>query len=79
MAIPEVQPEAKPAAAADTVKLVVRIRSMSEKWIALHEPMPNGTIWVYRPHVLAINRLPDGNGSELVVTFKVARKKGWVA
>jgi hypothetical protein len=31
------------------------MRSMSDKWIALHEPMPNGTIWVYRPHVLAIN------------------------
>jgi hypothetical protein len=51
---------------------------MSDKWITLHEPMPGGTIWVYRPHVLAINRLPDSDNSELVVALKVAKKKGWV-
>jgi hypothetical protein len=74
----EVEPEAKPAVAADTVKFVVRIRSISDKWITLHEPMPNGTIWVYRPHVAAINHLPDSDNGELVVPLKVARKKGWV-
>jgi hypothetical protein len=64
---PEVEPEAKPAVAADTVKFVVRMRSMSDKWITLFEPMPNGTVWVYRPHVLAINRLPNSE------THKVLR------
>ena len=77
--IPKVEPEAPPAVAADTVKFVVRIRSMSDKWIALHEPMPNGTIWVYRPHLQAINRLPDSDNSEITAPLKVAKKKGWVA
>jgi hypothetical protein len=75
--VPEVKPEAAPVVAADTVKFVVRIRSMTDKWITLCEPMPNGTIWVYRPHVLAINPLPDSDNSEIVVSSKVARKKGW--
>lgn len=77
--VPEVEPKAAPAVAADTVKFVVRIRSTSAKWITLHEPMPNGTIWVYRPHVLGINHLPDSDNCELVVPLKVAKKKGWVA
>jgi len=77
--VPEVKPEAAPVVAADTVKFVVRIRSMSDKWITLCEPMHNGTIWVYRPHVLAINPLPNSDNSEIVVPLKVARKKGWVA
>jgi hypothetical protein len=77
--VPEVKPEAEPVVAGETVKFVVRIRSMSDKWITLHEPMPNGTIWVYRPHVLAINRLSDGDKTEIVVHLKIARKKGWVA
>jgi hypothetical protein len=71
--------EAKPVAADETVKFVVRIRSTSDKWITLQEPMPNGTIWVYRPHVLAINHLPESDNCELVVPSKVARKKGWAA
>jgi len=37
----------------------------------------NGTVWVYRPHVAAINHLPDGDNSELVFPMKVAKKKGW--
>jgi hypothetical protein len=76
--VPEVKPEAAPVVAADTVKFVVRIRSMSDKWITLHEPMPNGTIWVYRAHVLAINHLLDSDNSELIVALKVAKKKGWM-
>lgn len=76
--VPEVKPEAAPVVAADTVKFVVRIRSMSDKWITLHEPMPNGTIWVYRAHVLAINHLPDSDGGELIISLKVAKKKGWM-
>ena len=78
VAVPEVEPEAAPVVAADTVKFVVRIRSMSDKWITLHEPMPNGTIWVYRAHVLAINHLLDSDNSELIVALKVAKKKGWM-
>jgi len=77
--VPEFELEAKPVAADETVKFVVRIRSTSDKWITLQEPMPNGTIWVYRPHVLAINHLPDSDNCELVVPSKVARKKGWAA
>jgi hypothetical protein len=77
--IPEVELEAEPVAADETVKFVVRVRSMSDKWITLFEPMPNGTIWVYRPHLLAINHLPDSDNSELVIPLKVAKKKGWVA
>jgi hypothetical protein len=77
--VPERKMEAKPVAADETVKFVVRIRSTSDKWITLQEPMPNGTIWVYRPHVLAINHLPDSDNCELVVPSKVARKKGWAA
>jgi hypothetical protein len=77
--VPEVEPEAEPAVAADTVKFVVRIRSMSDKWITLFEPMPNGTIWVYRPHVAAINRLPDSDSTEIFVPLKIARKKAWTA
>jgi hypothetical protein len=57
----------------------VRVRSMSAKWITLFEPMPNGTIWVYRLHVLAINHLPDSDNSELVVPLKIAKKKRWAA
>jgi hypothetical protein len=49
---------AEPVVVGETIKFVVRVRSMSEKWLTLHEPMPNGTIWVYRPHVLTINPLP---------------------
>ncbi|MGA2492884.1 MAG: hypothetical protein ABSF67_08005 [Roseiarcus sp.] len=80
VATPEVKLEAEPVVAADTVKFVVRIRSMSDKWITLCEPMPNGgTIWVYRPHLLAINHLPGSDNSELVVPLKVAKKKGWAA
>ena len=75
--VPEVKPEAEPVVASETIKFVVRIRSMSDKWITLHEPMPNGTIWVYRPHVLAINHLPDSDNSELVVPLKIAKKKRW--
>jgi hypothetical protein len=41
--------------------------------------MPNGTIWVYRPHMLAINRLLDSDSSELVVPLRVAKKKRWAA
>ena len=78
VAVPEVEPEAKPPVATDAVKFVVRIRSMSDKWITLFEPMPNGTIWVYRPHVLAINRLPGSDNSELVIPLAIAKKKGWV-
>jgi hypothetical protein len=76
--VPEVEPEAAPVVAADTVKFVVRIRSMSEKWITLHEPMPNGTIWVYRAHLLAINHLAGSDSTAIVVPLKVAKKKGWV-
>lgn len=79
VAAPEVQPEAPPAVTADTVKFVVRIRSMSDKWIRLREPMPGGTIWVYRQHVLAINHLPDSDSCELVVLSEIAEKKGWAA
>ncbi len=39
----------------------------------------NGTVWVYRPHVAAINHLPDSENSELVLLMKVAKKKGWAA
>jgi hypothetical protein len=77
--VPEIKSKAKPVVAGDTLKFVVRMRSMTEKWITLHEPMPNGTIWVYRPHVLAINQLPDSDNCELVIPLKVARKKGWAA
>jgi hypothetical protein len=77
--IPEIELEAKPVVAGETVKFVVRIRSMSDKWITLCEPMPNGTIWVYRRYVLAINQLPDCDSSELVVPLEVATKKGWAA
>ncbi len=76
---PDFELEAKPVVAGETVKFVVRMRSMSDKWITLFEPMPNGTIWVYRPHVAAINRLSDSDNCELVVPLKVARKKGWAA
>jgi hypothetical protein len=76
---PEVEPEARPAVAGETVKFVVRLRSTSHKWLTLHEPMPNGTIWVYRPHVLAINHLPDSDSTEIVVPLKVAKKKRWAA
>ena len=55
------------------------MRLMSDKWITLFEPMPNGTIWVYRPHVLAINHLPDSDSTEIVVSSKVAKKKGWAS
>ena len=75
--VPEVKREAEPVVAGETVKFVVHVRSISDKWITLHEPMPNGTIWVYRPHVLAINHLRDSDNCELVVPSKVARKKGW--
>jgi hypothetical protein len=75
---PEVEMEAEPVAAGETIKFVVHIRSMSDKWIALYEPMPNGTIWVYRPHVLAIKHLTGSDSTEIVVPLKIARKKGWV-
>jgi hypothetical protein len=39
----------------------------------------NGTVWVYRPHVAAINHLPDSENSELVFPMKVAKKKGLAA
>ncbi len=39
----------------------------------------NGTGWVYRPHVAAINYPPDSDNSELVLPMKVAKKKGWAA
>jgi len=39
----------------------------------------NGTVWVYRPHVAAINHLPDSENSELVLPMEVAKKKGWAA
>ena len=52
---------------------------MSEKWITLRKPMPNGAIWVHRRRVLAINHLPDSDNSELVVPLKIGKKKGWVA
>ncbi len=52
---------------------------MSAKWITLFEPMSNGSIWLYRPYVTAINRLPGSDNSELVILLKVAKKKGWVA
>jgi hypothetical protein len=77
--VPEVKLEAEPVVAGETVKFVVRIRSMSDKWITLFESMPNGTIWVYRPHVLAINHLSDSDSTEIVVPLRVARKKGWAA
>jgi hypothetical protein len=77
--VPEVEPEAKAVVAGETVAFTVRVRSMSAKWITLFEPMPNGTIWVYRPHVLAINHLPDSDSTEIVVSSKVAKKKGWAA
>jgi hypothetical protein len=77
--VPEAKLEAKPVVAGETVKFTVRMRSMSDKWITLFEPMPNGTIWVYRSHVLAINHLPDGDDTEIVVPLKVAKKKGWAA
>jgi hypothetical protein len=79
VAIPEVEPEAKAVVAGETVAFTVRVRSMSAKWITLFEPMPNGTIWVYRPHLLAINHLPDSDNCELVVPLKIAEKKGWAA
>jgi hypothetical protein len=75
--VPEVEPEAKVVVAGETVAFTVRVRSMSAKWITLFEPMPNGTIWVYRSHVLAISHLPDSDNSELVVSLKIAKKKGW--
>ena len=77
VAIPEIELEAKPVVAGETVNSSSRVRSMSEKWITLQEPMPNGTIWVYRPFVVAINHLSDSDGTEIVVPSKVARKKGW--
>ena len=77
--VPEFKSKAKPVVAGETLKFVVRMRSMTEKWITLFAPMPNGTIWVYRPHVLAINQLPDSDNCELVIPLKVARKKGWAA
>ena len=77
--VPEVEPEAKVVVAGETVAFTVRVRSMSAKWITLFEPMPNGTIWVYRLHVLAINHLPDSDNSELVVPLKIAKKKRWAA
>jgi hypothetical protein len=77
--VPQFKMEAQPVAADETVKFVVRVRSMSDKWITLCEPMPNGTIWVYRPYVLAINHLPDSDSAEIAVALKVAKKKGWAA
>jgi hypothetical protein len=35
----------------------------------------NGTVRVYRPHVAAINHLPESENSEL----KFAKEKGWAA
>jgi hypothetical protein len=55
------------------------MRLMSDKWITLFEPMPNDTIWVYRPYIVAINHLSASDKCELVVPLKVARKKGWTA
>jgi hypothetical protein len=77
--VPERKLEAEPLVAGETVKFVVRIRSMSEKWITLREPMPGGSVWLYRPHVLFINHLPDSDRAEIVVSSKVAKKKGLVA
>jgi hypothetical protein len=77
--VPEFKLDPKPIGAGEMVTFTVRMRSMSDKWITLFEPMPNGTIWVYRPHVLAINDLPDSDGAEIVVPLKVAKKKGWAA
>jgi hypothetical protein len=39
----------------------------------------NGTVWVYRPHVAAINHLPDSDNGELVLPMKVAKKVGRAA
>jgi hypothetical protein len=80
LVVPEAKPQVAPVVVDETVKFVVRIRSMSDKWITLFEPMPNGgTVWVYRPHVSAINRLSDSHDCELVVPSKIAKKKGWAA
>jgi hypothetical protein len=76
---PKIKVKAEPEVAGETVKFFVRMRSESPKWIVLFEPMPGGTIWVYRRHVLAINPLPDGDKSELVVPLEVAKRKGWAA
>jgi hypothetical protein len=76
---PEIKVKTEPEVAGETVKFVVRMRSLSAKWIVLLDPMPGGTIWVFRRHVLAINPLPDGDKSELVVPLKVAKSKGWAA
>lgn len=76
---PEANAKAEPEVAGETVKFVVRVRSLSAKWITLFAPMPNGTVWVYRPYVLAINRLSDSDNSELVIPVKIAKKKRWTA
>ena len=77
--VPEFKLDPKPIGAGEMVTFTVRMRSMSDKWITLFEPMPKGTIWMYRPCVLAINQLPDSDNYELVIPLKVARKKGWAA
>ena len=70
VAVPEVEPEAKP---------LLRL-TRSSSWFAFARrapsdhaarPMPNGTIWVYRPHG-GINHLPD---SDTIVVLEVARRR----
>jgi hypothetical protein len=71
--IPETHPKC-----GDLFKLVVSIRRETEKWITTVEPLPHGTIWLAKCHVISMDKAPDGT-AEIYVPLKVAKKKGWAA
>ena len=60
--------------------LVLRVSGEASQFITFVGS--NGTVWMHRRHVAAINHLPDSENSELVLPMKVAKKnkkKGWAA
>jgi hypothetical protein len=69
--VPETHPKC-----GDLFKLVVNVRRETEKWITVVEPLPHGTIWLAKCHVISMDKAPDGT-TEIYVPLKVAKKKGW--
>ncbi|MGD0563086.1 MAG: hypothetical protein ABSA66_08345 [Roseiarcus sp.] len=71
--VPETHPKC-----GDLFKLVVNVRRETEKWITMVEPLPHGTIWLAKCHVISMDNAPDGT-TEIYVPLRVAKKKGWAA
>lgn len=73
----EEKQEPKPVATGELCTLHLRVKSESDQWLYLAEPLPNGSRWFFKGHMASVE--DDGAGTWIVaVPSRLAKKKGWV-